>query len=269
MIIASQSDKDYHATSHIGSTTAKLILKSRRLFYDRITGVDSVPDRPCFQMGRLAHMAILEPDRFEKMVCVTGPINEKTGLVYGRDTKVFQSWQSENPSLTVIDPWLATSIIRMPQEVADLLRSGIPEVSVYRELACGVNAKCRPDYLRGSEIYDLKTIDDIDQIDRAIFKYGYYFSAAWYRMVMREETGVDHNFTLIFMEKKSPFRWRIVTLDQAYTEYADTRVEDALTAIAECQDSGKWNDVADVRREVVMPSWLNAWEVDEDGGISL
>lgn len=264
MIIHGQSAADYHASEYIGSTTAKLALKSTQLFRDKITGVYSQPDKGHFQVGRLAHVMVLEPADFARLVTSEGPINPSTNAPYGRDTQKFSKWQADNPGLTYVEPWLHTALIRCPDVIRDMFRDGSSEVSVYRDLAGGLKAKCRSDYLRGNVITDLKTINDIDDCERHISKMGYWFSHAWYRMVMYEETGIIHKFRLTFMEKRAPFRWRVIDLDAGYSMFADDKVQEVLARLEKCQRRHDWADTDDLFNIVSMPDYFDETIDDED-----
>lgn len=271
MIIHNQPSEAYHSHPAIGSTTAKLMLTSPRLFADRMAGMDVEDDKPCFQIGRLAHQMVLEPDKFAECVVSEGPINEKTGKPYGRDTQAFAKWQIENPKLGYVEPWLYTAIIRMPEEVKRIFSDGEAEVSVYQKDSYGTDIKCRPDYLRDTSIYDLKTVVNVDSCDAEIQKRKYYVSHAWYRLVMQLQTGRDHTFQFVFMEKSPPYRWRIRKLDQDYIDYADMEVDKILKNIQICRESSDWRDYSEILGITPMPAWLanEAFQVDAENGISL
>jgi len=263
MIIKNQSAEEYHANPAIGSTTAKLVLKSMQLYRDKLTGVYEIEDKGHFQIGRLAHMMVLEPDKFARCVVSSGPINPKTDKAYGRDTKAFTDWQAANPELTVVEPWFHTALLRMPDEVRHALHGGETEVSVYSEID-GLPVKCRCDHLRGTVISDLKTIGDVDDWKRQVIRCGYWFSASWYRRVMRAETGQPHTFRLIFMEKKAPYRWRIVDLMADYVMHGDAKVEQVLTDIQRANKYQDWSDTGDVVQIAELPEFMDETEDDEE-----
>ena len=150
------SMQDYHAHQAIGASTAKLALKSLQLFDDARRGIYTTPDRPHFQIGTLAHMMVLEPAKFARLVTCDGPINPRTGEMYGRDTNKFSAWLADRPGVTVVEPWLYTMLDRMPREVKELLRGTVREQSFFTTL-CGLQVKCRPDSLKPGLIQDLKT----------------------------------------------------------------------------------------------------------------
>ena len=270
-IIEDMPDTEYHAAPGISSTTAKLALKSMQLLGDKLRGILPPFDSPAFQVGRLAHMMILEPERFQEQVVTSGPINEKTGKPYGRDTRAFQDWQDANPGKTVVDPWLHLALDRMPGEVSDLLTGGGAEASVFADLACGLRVKCRPDYWRPGELFDLKTCADVDQAEKNIRTFSYWFSHAWYRMTMKQVIRKDFTMQFIFVEKSAPHRWRVVSLSPEYVEYADNRCDEMVGKISESVRTDIFDDDAPIHIEAGLPKWFagDEFSVDENGGISL
>ena len=262
MIIHNLPDHEYHAHAALGSTTAKLALRSMRLLRDRIDGIDKVTDKPHFQIGRLAHQMILEPGRFAELVTDKGPINEKTGQPFGRGTKAFAEWQAANPGITVVEPWLYLAFERMPDEVCRLLAGGECESSVFQSFN-GLEIKCRPDHLIGAVITDLKTIGDVDDAERHITRMKYWFSHAWYRMVMKLETGKPHSKRFVFVEKSPPFRWRIVNLTADYVMWADDQVDRVVGEIAHAEKTGDWADKGELEVLASMPDFLDDQPTDE------
>jgi len=253
-IILGMSNATYHQHPAIGSSTAKLALRSLRLVKDTIDGL-AKPETVAQQVGTIFHGLILEPDRILPNVVDHGPINPKTGCEYGRDTKKWEEWAIENPTAVFLDDWMRPSLDRMPSAVSDLLL--IPcdsEVSVFVD-GTQFRMKARPDRLYDKLIIDLKSIDNIDSIDRSIDKYSYWFSGSWYRRVLFMETGVHHDFVLIFAEKNPPYRWRIVDLDDAYRKYGDEKVTDVIGQIGQAFASGNWEDQDDIRILATFPEW--------------
>jgi len=280
-IIRDMPSEAYHGSPYLGSTTAVLALTSLKKLGRRLAGTDPVADRTCFQIGRLAHMMALEPEKLKGQLVPHGPINEKTGKPYGRDTKAFAEWQSYNPDKIVAEPWLTEMLDEMPDGVRSTFRSGLNEASLFVDDPAhnGLAIKCRPDCWQqnANTCYDLKTIAQVDgdfnrAIDRAIVQRRYWFSAAWYRYVLRCETGEQHAFSMIFAEKGSPYRWRIVDLDEDLEAYGDQVVADLLPQIAASIKSGIWTDPEPLYHLAHMPAWMmDAGELheDEDGDFSL
>jgi len=258
---------DYHISPAIGSSRAKLVLDSIRLFKDDLDGLVSHAPTASMAFGTMAHLAILEPEKFYALTTTIGPINPATGKAYGSDTKKFAEWQAENPGMTVVDPSLYVMIERMPKEVRELLEKGQSEVSVEVSVFTAdgeVSIKCRPDKLFENSIYDLKTINDIDAIDSHIRSYRYWFSAAWYRHCMKLATGIEHSFTLIFAESKPPYRWRIVDLSPELIEEGNYYVKDVINRISLAMEYDEWDDKAPIRITAARPASLGSFDHGEE-----
>jgi hypothetical protein len=274
MIIHGQPDTEYHADSHIGSTDAKLWLDSPQLFKDKQDGVVIRKDSRAFQLGRAGHLLFLQPGEFTKAIS-TGPINEKTGKPYGPETSAYSSWATMNPGKIVLGQRdlddLNRMQDRMPAQIKDILRSGgVAESSYYLTLA-GVAVKCRPDWIIDGTIYDLKTIGSMADAEKHISKFKYWFSHAWYRMIVKAETGHSMPFRFLFAEKAPPYRWEVHDLPDDDISTSDAIVDRVLGEIAEAQRTGDWSHKGDIFK--VSRAFNERDDADEftadDDGISL
>lgn len=247
----------YLANPAIGASSAALILDSPRLFGDERAGLYHRSGTKATDFGTAFHARILQPETFVPMLS-EGPINEKTGRCYGRDSKAWADWAGANPGKVVLTSEESDTMLlmeeRMPAEVGAILRSSTArhEVSVYQTMD-GVAAKCRPDSLDNDTITDLKTVEHIDGIRRAFRVYHYWFSQAWYRRMLWLETGRKHAHRFIFAEKSPPYRWRIVTVTDEVREESDMQVRGVLSAIASGQRSNEWPDLGPITQEITWP----------------
>lgn len=267
-IIRHQPDTMYHADPHIGSTDAKLWLDSPQLFADQRNGLRQKKDTAALSFGRHAHMFFTDNAQFCARAS-EGPINEKTGKPYGQDSKAFAEWQAANPDAMVVPAQDAETLALMRSRMPSVVRSifdqpADAEASVYQHIA-GVAVKCRPDWWTGSCLYDLKTIGNIADAEKHISRYRYWFSHAWYRMIVKAETGKSLPFRFIFAEKNPPYRWRIVDIDADWIGYADATVDRVLGEIAEAQRTGIYADNGEVELMVSRPAWESDDDETEDG----
>lgn len=263
-IIYNQPADDYHANTSIGSSTAKLWLISPQLVRDAMDGLYAVEDKGHYQIGKLAHQMILEPAEFKRRVVSEGPINKSTSKPYGRDTAAFATWQAANPDLTVVEPWLHTMLARMPAEIRAILSGyGKSEVGIYQTLA-GVQVKARLDWLDDRMITDVKTINSMDDAERAISRFRYWFQAGWYRMLAKAQFGRAMGWQFVFCEKRPPFRWRVIELDADWLSYADEQADEVLGALSRAQKSGNWSDTGEVAVMASRPAWETADEDDSE-----
>lgn len=272
MIIENEPADIYHASPAWGSSRACVFRRSPQEAHDEMTGLKVRIDRGCLQVGRLAHMMVLEPDRFAQQVVDEGPIHEKTGRPFGRDTQAFARWQAEHPEKVVVEPWLYTMLGRMPAAIREILQCGKPEVTVRVEADDQHPAmQCRPDWNRDLQhVWDLKTIDSLEQIDKAILNFNYWIKAGWYERTIQRETGSrPRSFEFIFCEKACPWRWQIVTLAEDYREEGYIAACDLARDIRDAELVGDFTDHYDIHRVVPMPSWMGEITQNEDGSISL
>ena len=63
------------------------------LYHKKQQGLIEDEDRPAYLVGSALHTLVLEGrDRFEQEYAVGGPVNPKTGEIYGASTKAFAEW---------------------------------------------------------------------------------------------------------------------------------------------------------------------------------
>ncbi len=261
MISYTESSAEYHASPAIGSGDVRSFIRSPRLFRDKREGLVSNKETPALIFGSMTHLALLEPERFRQSIAV-----KPEDINFA--TKIGKEWKELHADRTILTQADYCTITmmeqRMPSEVKRCLTSGKSEVTVrttMRELA----VQCRMDHWdeKGAIIYDLKTIDAIENVEREIYKRSYHVQQQWYRRVMAQETGATSDFVLIFAEKSFPFRWRIVELDADYVQIADDAIDAALHGINARIASGCWDDPEPLTMIASPPSWLTEY-MDEE-----
>ena len=203
-------------------------------------------DRPAYQIGRALHTRVLEGrDKFEAEYAVGGPINPKTGEMFGANTKAYAEWAAAQGKavLTIAQFDLVENMadgVRANGMAVDLLSEGIPEGVVrceYRDMPCQI----RMDWFdphRG--VVDLKTCDDLTWFEADARRYGYVYQMAFYRAVLAQVIGIAMPVYLIAIEKRQPFRcgvWKITddTLAQAQKEN-----EAAIERLKRCIATDTW-----------------------------
>jgi hypothetical protein len=250
----------YHQSDAIGSGDIRAFLKSPQLFRDRMDGICE-RETTAMLFGTAAHLALLEPTR-SKAECVIRPESVDFRTQEGR------AWRDAHRGKVIVkaDDALRLGRMhqRMPDEVAEILDAGQSEATFRYDIGNGVVVQCRCDKWDAATctIHDIKTIADMDKMERAVYTYGYHIQAQWYRWVVERVTGCGHTFRLVFAETNPPHRWRIVELDVEYRMLADSQIEIALVGIARRMKSGDWTDPADLREMVSPPQWMH----DEDEG---
>ena len=183
---------EYHARAgeYLSSHQLGDFRKSPLLYRRKRLGLIPDVDRPAYVLGRAAHTLILEGRvRFDEEYAVGGPVNPKTGRVYGSNTKAFTDW-AETQGKPVITDTQFQLMLRMHLAVAqntlaaDLLSTGVAE-AVVRQDYCDVPplvvpCQIRMDWYRPDcGIVDLKTCDDLDWFQADARRFGYVYQMAF------------------------------------------------------------------------------------------
>ena len=234
------------AKEHLTSHQLGDFRKCPALHRKKKLGLVPDEDRPAYVIGRALRTLVLEGrGTFEAEYAVGGPINPKTGEMYGPTTKAYAEWAAAQGRavLTLAQFDLVESMadgVRANGMAVDLLSEGIAEGVVrceYRGMLCQI----RMDWLdvhRG--IADLKTCDDLTWFEADARRYGYVHQLAFYRAVLAQVIGIVMPAYLIGVEKKEPFRagvWQVNgdTLNQAQREN-----EAAIERLKRCIATDTW-----------------------------
>jgi hypothetical protein len=243
---------DYHARSKSGEFVSSHLLADFRTkgplyYHKKITGEIPDKDSAAYLVGRATHTFILEGEQaFDKeYVVADGPINEKTGNPYGKETKAYKEWFAlqNKQIISTLDfaliETMADSVRNHPIASA-MLAKGVAEGVVRAEIQ-EIGCQIRCDWLSPEYgIIDLKTCDDIDWFEVDAKKYGYYHQAAFYQRVIFEAAGRKPDFIFIVVEKKEPFRCGVWAINERSMEMAcDTNIN-ALMQLQACRDTKIW-----------------------------
>lgn len=235
---------DYHSGEGVSKSQLDLIHKSPAHYYHNVLNRHEQKESAAFKIGRLAHLAVLEPEVFNETTAMAPPCDRRTKA--GKET--WASFSKDNVGKDILKEEeyrqlraIQASVTRHP--AANLLLSGVGptrELSVYWNqrvepsvrfptLEKDVLCRCRPDLLippksigneRGGIIVDLKTTKDAspEGFKKSVRMFRYDVQAAWYL------DGVNKGFakgeqmfaTFIFIavEKEPPYGVGVYQLDE-------------------------------------------------------
>jgi hypothetical protein len=263
VISTTETIEEYHANEAIGSGDVRAFLRSPRLYADMRAGIGKKEKSVALSFGTLAHLNFLEPDRFDTSV-VTKPDGHD-----GR-TKEGKAWMEANANKLIMSKEDETTLgyltQRWPTAIMKILRDPARKTEVtYRTELDGIVCQCRADLQipkndGGLIVYDLKTCQDVDDAAKSVWQYGYHIQAEWYKRVIHAETGHWPELVFLFCETASPYRWRIITLDDTLKVDADAKIDKALAGIAACRLSGDWSDHSPLTQIVTAPKWATVSE---------
>ena len=255
-IIIRESFAEYQARSKKFLSSHQLgdFRRCPALYRKKKLGQVDDEDRPAFLIGRALHTLVLEGrDVFEKEYAVGGPINPKTGEMFGPTTKAFAEWAEAQgrPVLTLQQFDLVENMadgVRANGMAIDLLSDGIPE-GVVRAEYCGVPCQIRMDWLDPHRfVVDLKTCDDLGYFEADARRYGYVHQLTFYRAVLRRVIGLVMPAFFIAIEKKEPFRCGVWRIHEDALAHAQRENEAAIERLKRCIATDTWpNGYEEVR----------------------
>ena len=237
--------------------------------------MDAPPeDTEALAIGSAFHCLTTEPDTFSDMFAVGGPINPKTGRVYGYDTKAFAEWaeQQGKPVLTTEQYQavvaMAASVREHPRAAAILACPGDVELAIqWTDAETGVLCKCRLDYFVCDQdppaIADLKSCQDArpKAFSRSVLDYGYHIQAAMYSDAVFAAFGKMPVFLFICCEKEPPYAVQVYHLSDRAIIKGRQQYRSLLAAYKRASETGTWAAYSPEIVEIDLPEWAVGEEV--------
>jgi len=260
-------DTDYHAdkTSVSSSALKKVSLVSLKTFRHSFFVAGEKAPTEAMKFGKLAHMAILEGEKFRNRYIVMPEFFGYTGkgeLTNNANCKEVKekkaAWLSDIPPGSIItteeerDQLLGMIEEILSHKVAsEYMRSGISEVSgFYRDPETGIRCRIRPDFmdLNRGVIVDLKTTRDCseksfqwDVFGNRVGALNYAFSLAMYceGFSQIEKKPVEAS-AWIAVEREAPYEVAVHPMTPAVEDIGRIQYHRALTALKQAIDTNDW-----------------------------
>lgn len=239
----------YRAEPRLSASSLEHFLNGPDYFHARQTGLIVDADSPAMKLGRAFHCYTLEGLEVfnERYLVSDGPINERTGKPYGRETKAFAEWEADNAEglelLTFQEFDEVTAMagsIRDHSAASQLLAETVREQAIFATFN-GVPVKGRLDAVdfRRRLIVDLKTISEVEKLDYSLERYARQL--AFYRRLVYEAVGQYFETYLIAVDKTPLHRCRVLQAMPSTLLEADERIDDALDSYARRLATGDWS----------------------------
>jgi hypothetical protein len=253
-----ETDPEYREQSKTRLTSHALadFRKCPLLYRKKKDGLIPDEDRPSFALGRAAHVLILEhADPFNRLYVISdGPINDRTGKAFGKDTIAYREWKDALKGKEPIS-WadyelvsdMADGVCAHPVAVS-LLEQGQAE-GVVRAEYCGVPCQSRLDWFdpqRG--IVDLKSCDDLTWFEADARRFGYAHQVAFYQAMIERATGETVPVHMVAVEKREPFRCGVWLVQEQALRLARLDNESAIGRLKQCEKTGVWPTGYEERR---------------------
>jgi exodeoxyribonuclease VIII len=227
-------------------------------------------DTDALKLGRVAHVAVFEPQRFRNMVAVWDGEARR-----GKDWLAFVERNRDRELLTLAEYEMCLALqkaVRDDVVARQYITGGHGEVTLLWTHAVegqGVNSyrlgcKGRIDFDTRTGIADLKTTRDAspEAFRRLSWSYGYHVSAAWYADgYARANKCEPPPFRIVAVEKQPPWNVVVYRVNEKLMRLGRQKYSQWMDRLAFCRETSRWPGYAETEVELEPPAWV---EPDDD-----
>lgn len=247
------SNAEYHADPAVSASHLHAAAISPYHYWSRFIDPQRPPSVPtaAMRLGSLVHCAVLEPDELSNRYGVCLPRNTNAGKEQAAEMEA-----SGIEAVTSADMETALAMaasVRSHQAAAELLRDGKAEQSIWwDDKPTGLRCKCRPDWMTGATVVDLKTTTDASPraFARSVAQYRYHVQANHYQV----GTGAER-FVFIAVEKTYPYAVAAYELDLISMIHGSELRRNDLSVIADCRAINEWPGYGNTIQPLSLPEW--------------
>lgn len=260
----------------LSSSSIKTLLDSPALYWRTSPlnpNAEPSADTKAFDIGRAAHLMLLEPDKVKAgIVVIPEAALSSNGAASTKEAKeIIDAARADGKVPLKPGEWRQIEDMRAAMErhpyAMRALKHGRAEPSIFWKHRSGTWLKCRPDFLphkSGQYIVDLKTAADLKRWEKdALTLFRYDVSAALYLRGVHEVLGLrPKGFLFLVQEKQPPYRIAMLalTIDNEWSNRvlrcAELDLERAIETFNTCWSEGRWPDPYETPREIEAPGWL-------------
>lgn len=251
---------DYHAHPAISKSGLDKIARSPAHYKSWLTELRE--ETTALRIGTAVHCAVLEPKRFALDYVAAPKVDRRT-----KDGKAqWEAFETANAGKILLSGDEYATVANMAESArlhpaaSELLSEGRAEASVFAELE-GVQAKCRPDWLRGDGIVlDLKTTEDARSgaFARSVANYRYHVQHAFYADLLIER-GIDVKaFVFVAVEKAPPYGVIVYELDREAVDLGRDLYRRDLALYRHCIAINEWPCYTPNIEPLNIPAWAYA-----------
>lgn len=240
------SNKEYRQRPGISSSELKKIMITPAHY--KHWKENPQEDTPALLFGRAAHKYILETYDFYTEFAVAPNCDRRTKE--GKETWNKFVADSEGKDVITQEQFEIIDAMRNSAYATPFvskLLSGEKELSFWgKDEDTDLVIKCRPDCItefNGKHILiDYKTAQDVENMKfyRDSIKFGYDLQLAYYRDILKQNTGHDYMVVIIAQEKSAPYVTNVFQLSENYLENGRELYKEMLKVYKECADNDSW-----------------------------
>lgn len=269
---------EYFALPATSRSDLELARESLKIHQGRKNGTLPEPNETrAKRIGRLFHLAALEPALYERTVTVAPTTDDDftgAGAKARHETwkALLKSWhEALADDMIVVDPAELLTVTAMVNSLrttqtgaASVARrllfgpSGESEVTVTwiddgPDLAARMPCRARLDRLItfvacqnrsgiAASVVDLKSTDDPspEEFARSVARYGYHRQAAWYSTAAEALTGVRPSFAFVAVRSSPPYEVSVCELDPEAVEQGERENRETLAELSRAMATGNY-----------------------------
>lgn len=202
---------------------------------------------PHFDVGKAAHLAVLEPEKVDREVVLHGFDEYRSDAAKAaRDNAHAAGKIPLKPEEWAMVEEMRDAILADPLARGAFTGEGQSEVTAtWIDPNFGVSCKARADRVIecGAALVDLKTASSAHPIgwSKAIWDHGYFSRAAWYLDGFEIATGKrPQEYWFVVVEKKRPWLTAVHKLEQKDIDWGAMVNQIAVAQFADCMARGEW-----------------------------
>lgn len=228
-----------------------------------------------FAMGRAAHAAILEPERFDRQWVVWDQMTD-AGRLRPRTGKDYEAFVRANDGRAIMKPdeyrfaIAVRSAVRAKPAARKYLRAGQPEVAMFwSDAETRVTCKGRVDWITridGVEtIVGLKTTADLSPrtFSQQAARLLYYLQWAYYYDGYSTITGKEPRMVEIAVEGEPPHDVVVYIIPPEVIEFGREEYRSLLVKLRDCEQLKQWPGRADNEVLFELPAYLKQDDDDD------
>ena len=255
-------EKEYRAINAVSSSFVKESIKSLKHAHSMLTR-DSKP-KPAYELGRLIHMAILEPDRYKQDVIETD--------ILTKTLKAYKDLKKEHLDKIILNKKETDMIHGIVEAIGThttapkTIKEGQAEVTILvMHPTLKMPLKGRLDFLNEDKNYilDLKTAA---QVSNPYFmndacRYNYHVQAAFYLMLLNFLKSFGETYFLLAIEKEEPFDSILYEYGWESIGRGRDLIDEQLPKIKFAIENNEWPGFASEPLMLSLPRW--GWGMDD------
>jgi hypothetical protein len=238
-------------------------------------------ETPALALGRAAHAAVLEPERFETDFVLWDQLTE-SGRLRPRNGKDWDAFCEANKGKTILKPddhrhaLNVRDAVRAKRVAKKYLMGGKPEMSMlWTDAATGHPCKGRVDWITYVDAVDcivgLKSARDLDprRFASQAATLGYPLQWAFYFDGYSTITGNAPRMVEICVEASPPHDVIVFVIPDEVIEYGREEYRACLSRLIECERSDRWLGRAENEVFFELPTYLQERDDEDLAGLEL